>query len=157
MVKNLRVTEKYEKALVHRNLPFASNDAIMESRCPIITDHAHHWLILFIGLLHLVVSVDRCGFVVTVGRGHRPPGPRVCGQVQRVHLMRGGHRQLRQVAGPQPFHVERHVEALLAATSATAAVAVAHACGHQCRLATDGPEARHVTDDGSGVVACCHT
>lgn len=31
--------------------------------------------------------------------------------------MRGGHRELGQVAGPQPFHVERHVKALLSAAS----------------------------------------
>lgn len=58
-------------------VPFASDDAVMKTRGSVVTDHAHHGLFLFVGFLHLVVSVDGRGFVFTVGTGHRPLGSRV--------------------------------------------------------------------------------
>jgi len=75
--------------------------------------------------------------------------------------MRGGHRELGQVAGPQPFHVERHVKALLSAAPgdvATAATAIS-ATGHRrllLQLTANGPETGHVADDRRHVVAGGH-
>lgn len=84
-------------AYIKCDLPFACDNAVVKARGPIVTDHAHHWLILFVGLLHLMVRrVDGRRLVIAIRRGHRPPGsPRVGRQVERVHLMRGGHGQLR--------------------------------------------------------------
>lgn len=130
----------------------------MEARGPIVTDHAHHRLVLFVGLLHLVmVSVDRCRFVVVVGTDQRPSGARVGCQVQRLHLMRGSHRQLGQVTGPQPFHVEWHVETLLA-TSANIALhtAATTASARRRLLTTDGPETGHMANNGRDVVSRGH-
>lgn len=69
--------------------------------------------------------------------------------------MRGGDRQLRQVTGPQPFHVEWHVEALLATSAAVALCTAATATATACRrlLTADRPETGHVANYGRGVVA----
>lgn len=47
-------------------VPFASDDAVMKTSGSVVTNHAHHGLFLFVGFLHLVVSVDGPGFVFAV-------------------------------------------------------------------------------------------
>lgn len=75
-------------------LPFTGDYSVMEAGGSIVADHAYHRLILFVGFLHLVVSVDGRGFIVAVGSGNRPSSARIGRQVERVHLMRGGRGQL---------------------------------------------------------------
>lgn len=75
--------------------------------------------------------------------------------------MRGGYRELGQVAGPQSFHVERYVKALLSAASGdvSATATAISATGHRrllLHLTANGPETGHVADDRRHVVAGGH-
>lgn len=86
--------------------PLARDDPVVEPRRLILADHAYHRLLLVVALLRPAHrrlahrSRLRLAPRVQHRRSHRRS------QVQRLELLIG--RQLRQVARPQPLHVQRH-------------------------------------------------